>query len=222
MIVVEDQPNSLPAEIADLEEVVIFMTHFNMPDLTRFAKEFEANCAAAGGSVADCKETIWADGPVSGVARNMVLINGLYQPSIAMAANRWYRWRVVFSAFGAILDVSAVGCEMKLLAKDGIYVSPAPRDITTGKMYIGPGNRADWVVSCPAGTYDLTASPRGGTGALSQKLASLVVTDQGDTPCQLPTFRVNRPVRGCTFTCSPVAARAHEGMHVGAWALVLL
>ena len=37
-----------------------------------------------------------------------------------VVANRWYRWRLVFAA----------GCEVKLLAKDGVYLPTAPRDIT--------------------------------------------------------------------------------------------
>ena len=37
-------------------------------------------------------------------------------------------------------------CEMKLLAKDGIYLDDAPRDISTA--ILSPGNRADLAVRC--------------------------------------------------------------------------
>ena len=89
-----------------------------------------------------------------------------------------------------------------LLAKDGIYISDAPRTISEGG-YMGPGNRADWAVSCPAGAHTLTTGARrrrlqGGKGAggkmqgggagnaqLAQTLATLTVVDDGDAPMTL-------------------------------------
>lgn len=109
------------------------------------------------------------------------------------------------------------------LSKDGIYLPSTPRDITIG--YMGPGNRADWLVRCPAGSYELFSNQirrrklQGGKGkgggvglvgggvgnaAMTQLLATVVATEGGDTQCDLPTFAVNRPVRKrLAPTCTP-------------------
>ena len=69
---------------------------------------------------------------------------------------------------------------------------------------MGPGNRADWAVSCPAGAHTLTTGARrrrlqgpgkgaggkmqgGGAGnaQLAQTLATLTVVDDGDAPTTL-------------------------------------
>merc|ERR1740139_216501 len=65
---------------------------------------------------------------------------------------------------------------------------------------MGPGNRADWAVSCPAGTHTLSTGARrrrlqgpggkmqgGGAGnaQLAQTLATLSVADNGDAPTTL-------------------------------------
>jgi hypothetical protein len=63
-----------------------------------------------------------------------VLVNGMSEPIVTLAARRWYRFRMVFAAVDSVLEPSLTGCEVKLLAKDGIYLHDAPRDITLGYM----------------------------------------------------------------------------------------
>lgn len=130
-------------------------------------------------------------------------VNGMTQPVIPLVADRWYRWRMVYAAVDSTIEPSLDGCEVKLLAKDGIYLPSAPRDITSGLM--APGNRADWLVRCPAGTYTWSVGAAGGrrlqkgggggpgNEPMSQDLATVQVTADGDTQCSLPTFEVNRP-----------------------------
>ena len=151
MIIVEDPAGALPGEITALEEVILVMAHLNMPELTAVGTTYETNCQTAGGTVADCNDDTWSDGPIAGAQSNSVVVNGMYQPIISMAANRWYRWRLVFAAVDAVLEPMLTGCELKLLATDGIYLPTAPRDITIG--YLGPGSRRGsrrW--SSPAGS----------------------------------------------------------------------
>ena len=52
MIIVEDRANTLPAEVAALEEVKLVMSHINMPELTAVAQAYETNCQNLGGTVA--------------------------------------------------------------------------------------------------------------------------------------------------------------------------
>ena len=214
MIIVEDAPGALPTEIADLEEKHLVLLHLNMPELTAVAQQFETNCQTAGGTAEQCDDPVWANGPVSGTQTNTVLVNGQTQPQIAMVANQWYRWRMVYAAVDSFIEPALTGCTVMLLAKDGVYLPTAPRAITVGMM--GPGNRADWLVNCPAGVHTFATTARrrrqlqgpgkgggggggmagGGAGntGIAQSLATVVATDQGlAAPCTLPTFQVNRP-----------------------------
>ena len=73
------------------------------------------------------------------------------------------------------------------------------------------GNRADWLVRCPAGTFALEtgddtgrrlqgqgqgggmAGKGNGNAGITQTLATVTATEQGDTACDLPVFTVKRP-----------------------------
>ncbi len=48
---------------------------------------------------------------------------------------------------GSTLDFAIAGCEMNLLAKDGIYIRDYPRKIT--RAQIPGGGRADFMIRCP-------------------------------------------------------------------------
>ena len=72
---------------------------------------------------------------------------------------------------------------------------------------MGPGSRADWAISCPAGTHTLESAAAagrrlqggkmagGGAGnaQIAQTLATLTVTDQGVEATTLATTSVTRP-----------------------------
>ena len=76
---------------------------------------------------------------------------------------------------------------------------------------MAPGNRADWLVRCPEGTHTFEsvagagrrlqgkgkgggmAGGGNGNAGVTQTLASVTVTEQGDTLSDLPCFEVNRP-----------------------------
>ncbi|KAL1520688.1 hypothetical protein AB1Y20_022257 [Prymnesium parvum] len=194
MMIIDDPPGLLPPEITALEEVIMFLTHLDMTQMTALAVEYEANCLGDGGSAAQCEDDIWSDGPISGTQGNFILLNGLYQPKMSMAANRWYRWRVALSGISTVFEVSLTGCELQLLAKDSLYLPVAPRPIVAG--YVGPGNRADWLVRCPPGNYELTAVRKAGGGSgeqVSPTIATLTATNRGDVRCNLPKFSVKRP-----------------------------
>ena len=158
MIIVNDAPGSIPAEVAALEEMSFFLQHLNMPELTAVAQTYEANCQRAGGTAAQCDDPVWANGATSGTQTNSILTNGMTQPVVSLVANRWYRWRIVYAAVDSIIEPSLPGCTVKLLAKDGVYLHEAPRDITVG--YMAPGNRADWLVRCPEGTHTWSSAAR--------------------------------------------------------------
>ena len=108
---------------------------------------------------------------------------------------------------------------MLLLAKDGVFLPTAPRNITQGLL--ASGNRADVLINCPVGEFTFE-SPRTETeaklcsrpvrpveGAIKGKkyrdtckingtLLHIRSVDRGLPPkCDLPEFEVNRPCCDC-------------------------
>ena len=99
---------------------------------------------------------------------------------------------------------------MQLLAKDGVFLPTAPRDITQGLL--ASGNRADVLINCPAGedfifesrpfpSCNVTAgrcdNRRGPVccGSVNGKLLHIrsVVNNTVPSQCDLPEFEGNRP-----------------------------
>ena len=87
---------------------------------------------------------------------------------------------------------------MLLLAKDGVYLPTAPRNISHGVL--ASGNRADVLINCPEGDFtfrsvadakpkDPTTDPINGT------LFHIIARGSPSPPpqCDLPVFEVNRP-----------------------------
>eukprot|EP00756_Hemistasia_phaeocysticola_P064943 Hpha_TRINITY_DN8173_c0_g1::TRINITY_DN8173_c0_g1_i1::g.171977::m.171977 len=140
-VVVEDRPGSLPLQVADAPEVVLVIMQIEQ-DLT-------AEVATASG---DKVFTSW------GGENKFILVNGEVQPSVAVTPGLWTRFRIIHAAWEKdALDFAVDGCEMVLLAKDGVYIRDFPRSISVAP--IAPGGRADIMVRCMRGLqhYDVTS-----------------------------------------------------------------
>mmetsp|Transcript_51553 Transcript_51553/g.112223 ORF Transcript_51553/g.112223 Transcript_51553/m.112223 type:complete len:706 (+) Transcript_51553:263-2380(+) len=192
MLIIDDPPGYLPQEIENLQEFVMVILHVNSELMKVYSGMYEANCFTSGGSDTDCKDRYW--GTQSGDGFNVLLVNGQYQPKLEITANRWYRMRMLFSSIDVAISPVISGCTTKLLAKDGVYLHQAPRDLVRG--FMGPGNRADWLINCPPGTWQLESKLREGDSLkfhFEAKLLTIVAADQGEVACALPTFSVSRP-----------------------------
>merc|ERR1712113_923494 len=119
--------------------------------------------------------------------------------------------RSLFISVDAALQFAVSGCEFKLIAKDGIFLHEAPRDVAYG--FMAPGNRADMLVKCPPGRHtitvgDISAVTDGGTSRTNllpsqSVLATIVAEDDGasfmrpqhmlNNKCAPSSFSVNRP-----------------------------
>jgi len=80
---------------------------------------------------------------------DFILVNMQYVPQVTMKAGTWYRWRILLASVSARLVMApeeGKGCEVQLLAKDGIYLADAPRPVSD--IFLAAGNRADVAVRC--------------------------------------------------------------------------
>ena len=84
-----------------------------------------------------------------------IVVNGQLAPTLTLPPMQWTRLRLVHATMSFNLALRAQGCELQLIANDGVYLSggaPAPlREIT-----MLPGSRRDVLIRCArAGTYAL-------------------------------------------------------------------
>ncbi|KAK9793747.1 hypothetical protein WJX73_009450 [Symbiochloris irregularis] len=84
----------------------------------------------------------------SGADAEFALLNGAYQPTIAMEAGRAYLFRFVDAITMKILDLTITGssCQMGIVNRDSIPLRELPR--MTDHIFMGPANRVDALVQC--------------------------------------------------------------------------
>ena len=139
VIVIEDSDLEVPPEVAAMDEAVVMFQYLDLAEVRDIQEDFN--------------DELWQ---IDGDAGAVLLVNGQTRPAMDMRPNAWYRFRMVFSAIetGIVFDFDDA-CEVQLLAKDGVYLHEAPRQITSVPMH--PGSRADAAVRCEAaGDYDVT------------------------------------------------------------------
>jgi len=143
VMIVEDDDGEVPDEVAQATDVIMMVQDFSVGDLNDFALE-------SGDGIFKLEATPDVE--------SFRLVNGEYQPSHTINVGEWHRWRVVWGTYNndaLNLSINDEGCEMVLLAKDGIYINDYPRQL---KVFpIPPGGRADIMVRCESsGMYDVT------------------------------------------------------------------
>lgn len=143
---------------------------------------------------------------------SVVLTNGELQPTLRIDAEKWYRVRTVFAAVANNLHLSfcnstegehvcaasASGCQWMLLAKDGVYLADAPRQIDDA--FLAPGNRADFLLKCPVGEHRLRSHadvpPLSARDTFRQSVLRIDAREAPDdrlTGCALRSFKPSRP-----------------------------
>ena len=151
-MIVEDAADEVPSAILNADEVgPLAIAYMDLAALKSIASESPGEVwTSAGDSI---------DGGYKGY-----FVNGKVKPNYDVKLNRWTRIRTVFLATDkdAIIShngaTSGQSCEWYLLAKDGVYVSPAPRALGDGKLYLAPGNRADVMMRCTGSLGTVTVS----------------------------------------------------------------
>lgn len=152
-LIVLDEEDDLPPAIWNLPEVILVLSEVEV-DLM-----LTDMIAVSGDNLYTNSDNYYPDEN----GYSFTLVNGQYQPTVTLTQGKWTRFRIIFSSLLDVLELqftsNDIGCEWYLLAKDGIYVYGAPRDLQS-TVYLAPGNRADVVIRCPAsGTFTLGAAP---------------------------------------------------------------
>merc|ERR1712136_552598 len=158
MIIVDDDENE---EIASIEEVIVVTSIVpymrDGPDHFIDAQEEIGDYFRLDADLED-----WLMAEENHVI--YMLVNGVLEPVMNMAAGTWKRFRVVNTGGLHALAVSVTGdddstpCQVYEIALDGIYL-PEPRLAPLGRSLIAAGGRADLLIRCPSnGTYELISS----------------------------------------------------------------
>jgi len=187
VIIVEDASDEIPLDVAAVTEKIIVVQYIQFADVVTIA------------STVGMGET-WTSTSTGTAGLSRFLVNGQYAPTITLNQNEWTRLRTVFMSLDRAVKLSlgaaasSLGCEWKLLAKDGIYVDDAPRAMTN--VYMGPGNRADILIRCSsAGTF--TVDSVGGTNPNAPSTTGVLnfdVVSSTSTATALTKFTAKKPV----------------------------
>ena len=199
-LIVEDEPGAIPPEVASMPEVPLLLTMIT-DEVAELQEDFNAAFWSTEPDDEDEDEDV-----------NFLLVNGQVAPTLDVSLGAWYRLRIVYNSadnerLTFELDQSDTGCELHLLAKDGVYLPQAPREVVELPLYAGA--RADVALRCMnAGTAQL----RGGDHVALE----LVITGDAPPAPDLQQFVVRRPCYLADTRDSTPGA--HLDLRVGKWA----
>ena len=128
-IIIDDSQDEIPANVAAMEERHILIGYL------------DTNAAGTGG-----------DTLVSGTLPAGWTVNGTVNGNLSIPTNTWQHWRVLLADSDArTKDVTiGAGCEVKLLARDGVWRTSAPKDLPDRAVNLTGASRADHAVRCNA------------------------------------------------------------------------
>lgn len=181
-MIVDDPPNSLPPQVASMEEKVIVLS---LVDGSLAPADSGATQGAFGLPYLESQSggNLWkSSGKYVDFKTPLLLVNGLYNPKMSIASGKWYRFRMIFASVGMVVRAfpavnANVTCEMQLLAKDGIYLNEAPRTVEI--LYFASGNRVDIAFrcqclgnssSCSAHLVSASTMPQENIGSVDKKI----------------------------------------------------
>ena len=126
MLIVDDANDGIPANVAGMEERQLL-----------FAK-LDPTASGTGGDVL-------MGGSLSGATWTT---NGVIGGNICMPANTWQHWRVLIADPNAMLRDIEFGpeCEVMVLARDGVWRTVAPKELTTNMLKLTGASRADFAI----------------------------------------------------------------------------
>src|SRR6266542_2519828 len=127
LLVIDDSADGIPSGVAGMKE---------RPLVIGFV---DPTVAGTGG-----------DTLISGTLSATWTVNGNVQGNLCTTANEWQHWRVLLANADAMPRTLAVGsgCEVALLARDGVWRTQAPKPLSTNSLELTGASRADLAVRC--------------------------------------------------------------------------
>ncbi len=200
MIVIDDSNDGLPLNVAAMQERLITLGFLE-----------PGNSAGTGG-----------DTLISGTFSQGWTANGTSNGNICMPPNTWQHWRTLVADQDSRLTDLEIGdgCEVKLMARDGVWRTQVPGDVPSNTLTLTGASRADLAVRCTAdstisvggtqvaniyveGTADATVSPyatANGTSTWSAVRPAYLRDLRGETVSNTETIRMGaRSVLGSKF-----------------------
>jgi FtsP/CotA-like multicopper oxidase with cupredoxin domain len=129
LLLVNDSNDGIPSFVAGMTERQLVVGFVNR------------SAAGAGG-----------DTLLSGTLSPTWTVNGKVQGNLCTPANEWQHWRLLLAdadAMSKTLSVGA-GCEVALLARDGVWRTVAPKPVPTNSLDLTGASRADLAIRCSA------------------------------------------------------------------------
>ncbi|MDX1614848.1 MAG: multicopper oxidase family protein [Candidatus Promineifilaceae bacterium] len=128
-IIVDDGQDGIPSNVAAMEERHILIGYL------------DPGAAGTGG-----------DTLVSGTLPAGWTVNGTVDSVLTVPPNTWQHWRVLLADRDAKTKDVTVGanCEVKLMARDGVWRTSAPKGLPDGTVNLTGASRADLAVRCSA------------------------------------------------------------------------
>ena len=127
LIIIDDSNDQIPAPVALMKERQVLLGYL------------DTNAAGTGG-----------DALVSGTLPPGWTVNGEVGGDLCIPPDTWQHWRVLLAdADARTKDVSfGEGCEVKLLARDGVWRTSAPKDLADRTLNLTGASRADFAIRC--------------------------------------------------------------------------
>lgn len=151
LIVVDDSDDGIPATVASMDERKLVIAYLD-PDV-----------AGTGG-----------DTLITGTLSPTWTVNGHVNGNLVMPPDTWQHFRILLADRDAKPKTVSIGssCEVALMARDGVWRTTAPLDLTDGAIKITGASRADLAVRCSAdssisvaGTQVASITVQGGSDA---------------------------------------------------------
>ncbi len=129
--IIDDGNDGIPANVAAMEERHVLLGYL------------DTNAAGTGG-----------DSLVSGTLPAGWTVNGTVNSTMTVRPDTWQHWRVLLAdADARAKDVSiGSGCEVMLLARDGVWRTTAPKALPANTINLTGASRADLAVRCSTGS----------------------------------------------------------------------
>ena len=162
LIIIDDAGDGMPANVAAMDEQHLLLGYLE-----------PGNAAGTGG-----------DTLISGSFSNGWTLNGTVNGDVCIPQDTWQHWRMLVADQDArLVDLEiGDGCEVQLMARDGVWRTQIPKAIPNGTLTLTGASRADLAVRCSS---DSTISVGG------VQVANVLIDGEPDTTVTVHPYAEN-------------------------------